>query len=999
TGLLGELYRNDPEWGQDEIVRTGMVNIIGQLSAMEGKAVSDIALTLLKEFNQDQGPTTRLLYPLRSRLPLPASSPLLTRVQAIPDVEYDLHKLRLQRLGEHRRGVYIPPQAKPSLQAGNDMLFPLMEKVHEFLAGRRQVFLVLGDSGAGKSTFNLELEHVLWKGYKKRGPIPLYINLPTIDDPAHDLIEKQLQYLNFSNDQIQEMKLHRHVVLICDGYDESQLKVNLHATNNFNQLGQWKVKMVISCRTQYLGQDYRSRFLPHSADRYQPAAVDLFQEAVVAAFSRTQIQQYVEEYVKGLPSLDPLLGRPSWTAEEYMEKLVNIPNLLDLVSNPFLLSLSLDALPSVVNSHKDLSAIRITRVQLYDSFVKRWLEVNRARLEQSPLSELERSELDLLVEDNFLYHGTHFQKDLATAIFIKHTGNPVVPYTHLRDKGTWKAAFFAPEGQAKLLRESSTVMRTGTFFRFLHRSLLEYFYSRTIYDPRDYDSEADSSDDRERLFDFKTCLAQKNLVEEPSILQFLADRASQDLSFKQQLLDAIEESKADKVEEAVRVAAAAANAISILVRAGEPFNGADLRGVKIPDADLSNGQFDSAQFQGADLTGANLSKCWLRQADLSNAQLEGGGFGELPDIETGNYVTACAYSPDGRMLAFAAQWEDLCLYDTSTWTMTRQFPGSGGVKDIAFSPDSLRILSGGYGDSVRTWDCTSGEELVFMHGHTSQVTSVGFSPCGKQIASAGYDNTVRLWDSQTGESLLVLKGHTDGVMSVKYSPKGHQLVSGSMDGTIRFWDPETGEPGAVLDTSLEEVCCLAFSPDGRWVASGHDGGEVEVWDAVTGELISVLPGHTENVTAICFSPDGQWIASSSDDYTVKLWDASTNALVAVLTGHNNYVGCIAFSSDGRQIASGGYERKVRLWEVGSNWSGLDPQVGSRAIELAYSCDGRSLLSYDERGIFRRWDAATGSSAPIPLEIPKQREITSRAYALDGSHFAFGYWPSRHTIDK
>ncbi|KAF9118122.1 hypothetical protein BGW39_001463, partial [Mortierella sp. 14UC] len=277
----------------------------------------------------------------------------------------------------------------------------------------------------------------------------------------HDLIEKQLQYLNFADDQIKEMKLHRQFVLICDGYDESQLKINIHATNNFNQPGQWKVKMVISCRTQYLGQDYRSRFQPHSLDRYQCTVVNLFQEVVVAPFSRAQIQQYVEVYVKGLPTVDPLLSKPSWTAKEYMDKLVNIPNLMDLVSNPFLLSLSLDALPSIVKSHKDISAIRITRVQLYDSFVRRWLEVNRARLEESPLSELERSELDLLVEDNFLYYGTHFQKDLATAIFIKHERNPVVKYTPLRDKGTWKAAFFAPEGQAKLLRESKTVIAGG----------------------------------------------------------------------------------------------------------------------------------------------------------------------------------------------------------------------------------------------------------------------------------------------------------------------------------------------------------------------------------------------------------------------------------------------------------------------------------------------------------------------------------------------------------
>ncbi|KAG0298172.1 hypothetical protein BGZ96_001717 [Linnemannia gamsii] len=440
TNLLGDLYKNDSEWGQDEHVKTWILNIIHQLST-----------------TADQDVNTNARKPPSSAIKIAITH----RVLAIPDVEYDLYKLKLQRLEEHSRGIYIPPQAKPSLQASDDALFPLMEKALEFLAGHRQY-----------------------------GPIPLYINLPTIDDPEHELIEKQLQYHNFSEDQIQ-MKLHRQFILICDGYDESQLKTDIHTTNHFNQPGQWKVKIVISCRVQYLGHDYRSRFQPQSADRYQRTPLDNFQEAVVAAFTRAQIQQYVDEYVKELPAVDPIRERPSWTPDEYMDKLVNIPKLLDLVSNPFLLTLSLDALPSVVAAEKDLSSIRITRVQLYDTFVRRWLKVNRMRLEASPLSEEERSELDMLIEDNFFYHGIHYQKDLAIAIFIDNAGNPIVKCTHLRDKNTWKVEFFSPSGLPKLLRESSTVKRSGAFFRFLHRSLLEYFYSRTIYDPIDHDTIAD----------------------------------------------------------------------------------------------------------------------------------------------------------------------------------------------------------------------------------------------------------------------------------------------------------------------------------------------------------------------------------------------------------------------------------------------------------------------------------------------------------------------------
>ena len=73
-------------------------------------------------------------------------------------------------------------------------------------------------------------------------------------------------------------------------------------------------------------------------------------------------------------------------------------------------------------------------------------------------------------------------------------------------------------------------------------------------------------------------------------------------------------------EEAAR---AAANAVTILVRAGTPFNGADLQHIRIPGADLSGGQFDSATLAYADLTNFNFSKSWIRRADFRNAQMEG----------------------------------------------------------------------------------------------------------------------------------------------------------------------------------------------------------------------------------------------------------------------------------------------------------------------------------------------------------------------------------------
>ncbi|KAK3846609.1 MAG: hypothetical protein J3R72DRAFT_223451 [Linnemannia gamsii] len=132
---------------------------------------------------------------------------------AIPSVDCNLHRLKDLRLEEQDNALYIPPQAKPSLQSSDDTLFPLLGNVFEFLAGPGLVFLLLGDSGGGKSTCNLQLERNLWRTYKRGGPFPLHVNLPSIDNPQQDIIGKQLRQLDFPDNQTMELKQNRQCIL------------------------------------------------------------------------------------------------------------------------------------------------------------------------------------------------------------------------------------------------------------------------------------------------------------------------------------------------------------------------------------------------------------------------------------------------------------------------------------------------------------------------------------------------------------------------------------------------------------------------------------------------------------------------------------------------------------------------------------------------------------------------------------------------------------------
>jgi len=908
-------------------------------------------------------------HPLMITLPQPGSPSLLDHAQNRPDVEHNLGLLREKRTKEGGRPVYIEPQAKASLQASDDSGLPLMEKVEKFLQNSQQpVFLLMGDSGAGKSTFNQELEYKLWLEYKAGDRIPLHINLPTIDKPEHDMIAKHLRKLGFTEPQIRELKAHRSFILICDGYDESQQKNNLYAKNRLNETGEWIAQMVISCRSEYLGIDYRNLFQP--LDRNCLTEQAALQEAVITSFSEDQIQKYIKQFVR--------VTKPHWKMKDYQDALNLIPGLNELVKNPFMLSLSLDVLPRMVDPGQNLSATRITRVALYDHFIDHWLERGKRRIEGKALSPQARAAFDSLNDEGFTKNSISFLKRLAMAIYREQDGHPIVDYLRYKDQDSWKAVFFGQGDEKLLLREACPLARKGSQYRFIHRSLLEYGLARAVFDPFEVGKKTTTESEKARRGsvssimsfeiqgDFKepgaaeqptedltSPLVTRSFVNERSLLHFLQERALQEPVFMRQLRDYIERSKAEK-----KWRTAAANAITILVRAGVQFNGDDLRGIQIPGADLSYGVFDSAQFQGADLRKVNLHNAWLRQASLWRTRMSGARFGEF--LAEDSKVLTCAHSPIENSVAAGLESGNIAVYSVTTWKRLHLLSGhTSRVTSVVYLPKGDRIASGSGDKTVRLWELDSGTCIHNLSGHAGEVTSIVHSPRTSAIASGSSDGTIRLWNTETGDctKTLTLNDHGVRVTSVAYSPGAEFLVSGSSDGIIRLWNPQTGACLKTLSGHEGEVTCVGYLL-GEVVSGGKDK-TLKLWDTDKGTCRHTLAGHGDRVTSISCSPKGDMIASSSEDKTMRLWNAKTMTCHRVISGHPNRVSSVVYTLKGNKIASSSWDMTVRLWDVEVGASDLSlGRYDKRVSSAVVSSNGDVIVTGGYDGTLRFWDTTT-----------------------------------------
>src|SRR3954464_9219891 len=81
---------------------------------------------------------------------------------------------------------------------------------------------------------------------------------------------------------------------------------------------------------------------------------------------------------------------------------------------------------------------------------------------------------------------------------------------------------------------------------------------------------------------------------------------------------------------------------------------------------------------------------------------------------------------------------------------------------------------------------------------------------------------------------------------------------------------------------------------------------------------------------------------------------------AVLDGHEDFVRSVAFSPDGKTLVSGSDDRTVKLWDVATGKENATLKGHKASVRcVAYSPDGKTVASGSDDGTIRLWDATSG----------------------------------------
>eukprot|EP00741_Cyanophora_paradoxa_P018180 tig00021038_g17553.t1 len=786
----------------------------------------------------------------------------------------------------------------------------------------------------------------------------------------------------------------RGLVLLLDAYDELECgggrpPALWTAGGGGNELGKWASAAVVTCRSAYLAaqSDYPSLFA---------AAGEPLEEVCTHPFDAGQVEDYIGQYIRARGPGAPEGKRDpdcTWTVEEYVARIAQVPGTAALIENPFTLSMVVESLPRILKSRQEelfrtrggsvkvASKYFLTIRELYQKFVERWF---RQQWNKSTTAAAKENGLlrDWEVDD-FQDYCLEFCKDLATSMFKANVSEVLCPQKKpksakyipmsigLEATATATGPDAAPSSAApatataqrspssadlercvKLLSDATDPVRVfcrencpmrvskardvdgGTAARFLHKTLLEYFVAEGAY--------ADGSDAFRSAIEREARSRPRARLQSVYLVQSIGASGAASMRAEPSLLHLRLLTKEPKIVQFLADHCTAdVNYRNELLRLIKKSRRADATPGDITASanaitilNRAGFSFAGSQLWGIRVPGADLQRMEAAGADLRGADLTGSTLLEAnlcgADLR-GSVLTGCSV------------------------TLHPAFHGhTKSVNAVAVTPDGKRAVSGADDKTLRVWDLESGAEMRRLEGHDGDVWSVAISSDGTRAVSGSEDKTVRVWDLDSGAELRVLAGHIDDVHAVAISPPKRTKRGrlNELEASV-FRSPSAGP-------RCPSIASVSRLQDGKRAVSGslHT---LWVWDLETGSELRRLTGHEKDVWSVAITPDGKRAVSGSEDETVRVWDLDSGAELRVLVGHKRSVRAVAISPDGTRVLSGSKDKTLRVWDLES---GAELRVitghEDRVFALAFLPDGKLALSGSGDKTLRLWDLESGA---------------------------------------
>lgn len=267
---------------------------------------------------------------------------------------------------------------------------------------------------------------------------------------------------------------------------------------------------------------------------------------------------------------------------------------------------------------------------------------------------------------------------------------------------------------------------------------------------------------------------------------------------------------------------------------------------------------------------AFTNKCLIR---ISTEKLTGCGLKQWNSnkiIETNkqNDVLWLAWNPNNKdLLSVHSGYNNATVWNVITSKQSLLLTGhSSNLRSVICSPDSNKILTGGFDGSSIVWSARDGSIIQRIQDASNGLDyRVDWSKDGKYITT-GFNGVTHMYNTTTYSAIRSYPSSYGGVH--KQSPNSQLIAMGYYSG-LHIINHVTGT-STIHHNCNATVNTISWSHDSKYVAVGTYDGTIEVIDAYTGQLVKTY--NFQGMVNVNWHPSCYFLAagvySSSHDSTI-----------------------------------------------------------------------------------------------------------------------------------
>eukprot|EP01126_Amoeba_proteus_P026130 TRINITY_DN2590_c0_g2_i16.p1 TRINITY_DN2590_c0_g2~~TRINITY_DN2590_c0_g2_i16.p1 ORF type:complete len:593 (-),score=124.14 TRINITY_DN2590_c0_g2_i16:125-1903(-) len=196
------------------------------------------------------------------------------------------------------------------------------------------------------------------------------------------------------------------------------------------------------------------------------------------------------------------------------------------------------------------------------------------------------------------------------------------------------------------------------------------------------------------------------------------------------------------------------------------------------------------------------------------------------------------------------------------------------------APSGFYVASADESKKIIIWDTVGVDHVIKLEKQTfGKVSDMAWSPDSKRIVACGTGSNSHgdAFMIDGGASVGQLGQHMKPILSIDYrTERPFRLITGSEDQCVNWYE---GPPFKFKTQSKKHtrfVSCTRFSPDGSLAVSVGTDKKIVIYDGKTFDFKKEKEdAHSGGIYGVSWAPNGSRFVTVSADKSAKIWDAES----------------------------------------------------------------------------------------------------------------------------